>query len=366
MSRIYPNSLSKWIDTYVGTPPSDLWTMQGPGAGIPNEIGSDDLVVGAGVVLYQQPAEDGRVAVEFTTSVTTLFIADTNFGDVGPNPVSVWARCYIPDTDTWGTNRTFMGLRASSGSLNRWYLAGRGEVEVDETLKNSFGLLVQDATNPSQSTARAMHQSLFKTPPATRWFDMIIGIDLANQRMRAVLAFVDTDRGQVIVGTERSVDDFATVDDLTGSEFGFGAHSSGAAQPDSRISYGAYWSNHYHTDAEVLELILGGKTGPVVSNFAPPLGTISRQQEIRFDVTSPFGIVKQVFVSARLVAGGCVNQEIVYDGRFGLAYGNSINRIEQITNGVRIFVRRDGGWPSAPQLRIVAVDDAGGVTEVDF
>lgn len=356
MPRIYPDSLAAWQSTYVGEPASDVWTMQGAGPGEPNVIGTDDLVAGNGTVIFRQEGEDGRFAIEFTDSAAQLVIADTSFGDVGPNPISTWIRAFIPLTIPWSTNRGFVGKIPTSGALNRWYVPGRGASEAGETLRSAFALLVQDGTNPSQTTERCMHQSLF---PGPKWIDMIVRIDLANQLMAVCVAF-----DNLVISNERAVDDTTVVDDFGGGSFAVGA-SVGSAQIDSRMSYCAKWTNHYLSDTDVLELINGGQRGPIVTNVIPASGgdlavdfATARLTPVQFDVVDD---QTPVFTEVSLKYLGSNDTLVVHDGvNFRGIFASTVSTRAAITGGWRFVVLPQGGWRSSiEELSAQAVSPAG-------
>lgn len=97
---------------------------------------------------------------------------------------------------------------------------------------------------------------------------------------------------------------------------------------------------------------------PVVSGFSPPPGTtIATGDAIQFDVTDDSGAFSRIFAVARFLGVG--TDEVVHDGdAFTARYAPQSNRVP-IANGFRYTVRRYGGWPDSPQIRVYPIDGSG-------
>ncbi len=98
-------------------------------------------------------------------------------------------------------------------------------------------------------------------------------------------------------------------------------------------------------------------TPPVVLFVTPLDGNIAAGEAAVFDVTeeSDAGIFV-AFVWTILESTG--DTEVIHDGtNFTARYSFSIR--ETITGGFRYTVRRVGGWPSNPRIRVKALDQAG-------
>lgn len=96
---------------------------------------------------------------------------------------------------------------------------------------------------------------------------------------------------------------------------------------------------------------------PVVSNMVPASGTpIYPNTTIQFDVTDDSGLFTAIIVMVSFPDG---SYEVIHDSaQFAPRYRTSTNN--PITNGFTFVVRRNGGWPAAPTIKVVGVDAAGG------
>lgn len=100
-------------------------------------------------------------------------------------------------------------------------------------------------------------------------------------------------------------------------------------------------------------------TPPVVAGFVPAPGQIARTQALQFDVADNKAL-GAVTVLVRFEAVPPSTQrpyEVIYDSDgFADAYATR-STVEQLTETHwRFVVQRDGGWPSAPRLKIIASD----------
>lgn len=97
-------------------------------------------------------------------------------------------------------------------------------------------------------------------------------------------------------------------------------------------------------------------TPPVVSNFSPVAGSrlSSAAEAVAFDVTDAGGLAL-VLVSVRYPSGA---EELAHDGA-AFAPTFSLSSRAAIANGYRYTLRRRGGWPSSPTIRIFPVDTSG-------
>lgn len=88
----------------------------------------------------------------------------------------------------------------------------------------------------------------------------------------------------------------------------------------------------------------------LITNLQPPAGTaVAASGAVSFDVIDPVVEELKVFVWVVFKATGAV--ELVYDGAaFQAMY--SASQISAVTGGRRFSVRRVGGWPSTPELRV--------------
>jgi hypothetical protein len=97
---------------------------------------------------------------------------------------------------------------------------------------------------------------------------------------------------------------------------------------------------------------------PVVANFVPPPGAISRYQALQFDVTDNREVTALV-VSVRfepVPPGTNRPKEVVFDAEgFADAY-RAHSTVQTIPSGYRFSILRDGGWPSAPRIHVLASD----------
>lgn len=97
-------------------------------------------------------------------------------------------------------------------------------------------------------------------------------------------------------------------------------------------------------------------SAPVVSNPYPALGTkISADQEIGVDVTDD-GPFRRVLL---LVEYSDMPDEVAYDGAVFRPWYSSESSATGITGGLRFRVKRFGGWPSRPRLKVIPIDRAG-------
>lgn len=112
-------------------------------------------------------------------------------------------------------------------------------------------------------------------------------------------------------------------------------------------------------DGDLIAAVVGSVIAPVVANFVPALpGPIQPTQGVQFDVTvsdgTPFANL------AILIAfEGLETEEAAYDGAdFSPLYVAS-STVTGITHGLRFVLRRRGGWPANPIVKIRAVTTSG-------
>lgn len=96
---------------------------------------------------------------------------------------------------------------------------------------------------------------------------------------------------------------------------------------------------------------------PTISNMAPAPGNeISRTQLVTLDVTDD-QTLRRVLLAVKFPASG--EYEVVHDGDvFADRYITLSTRVA-VSGGWRYRLRRGAGWPSAPTLRVFAVDTSG-------
>jgi hypothetical protein len=96
-------------------------------------------------------------------------------------------------------------------------------------------------------------------------------------------------------------------------------------------------------------------TPPVVSNILPANGTpIYATTPLQFDITDT-DVFTAVIVMVSFADG---TYEVVYDSSV-FATGYASSTFSEITDGFRFVLRRRGGWPSSPTLKVIGVDAAG-------
>jgi hypothetical protein len=95
---------------------------------------------------------------------------------------------------------------------------------------------------------------------------------------------------------------------------------------------------------------------PVVSNVIPQiLSQVIGDATLQFDVTDPDGDIHDLWLYAIFTTAG--THEMIHDGENSFApYYLQSSRREAITNGWRYTLRRVGGWPESPQIRIRGFD----------
>lgn len=101
-------------------------------------------------------------------------------------------------------------------------------------------------------------------------------------------------------------------------------------------------------------------TPPTVSDFDPAPGSrlTSRSAPVSFSVTDAGGLAL-VFVTVRYPGGA---EEVAHDGgAFVGAFAGASTRVA-IVDGWRYTLRRVGGWPEAPTIRVSPIDTSGNVT----
>lgn len=97
-------------------------------------------------------------------------------------------------------------------------------------------------------------------------------------------------------------------------------------------------------------------SAPVVANPYPSPGSkVASDQEIGADVTDD-GAFRRIVVVAKFT--GYPNEE-VYDGQDFAPWYASSSTATPITGGFRFRVKRHGGWPSAPSLKFIPIDQSG-------
>jgi hypothetical protein len=100
---------------------------------------------------------------------------------------------------------------------------------------------------------------------------------------------------------------------------------------------------------------------PVVGNFSPPSGAaITAGSMLQFDVTdaNSGGAFARVIVHFQFPSLG--EWEVAHDGdSFAPMYAGGGSTREAIANGYRFKVKRSGGWPAPPVVKVFAVDAEG-------
>lgn len=97
--------------------------------------------------------------------------------------------------------------------------------------------------------------------------------------------------------------------------------------------------------------------GPVIANLSPTPGTVVGPSDpIAFRVTDAAAALGRVFVSAAFAA--LQVEEVIHDGDDFRGPYTASTRIA-VAGGWDFAVRRRGGWPASPSLRVHALDAAG-------
>jgi hypothetical protein len=104
-------------------------------------------------------------------------------------------------------------------------------------------------------------------------------------------------------------------------------------------------------------------TAPVVSNVTPASGsTIAADDSVQFDVTDAGGF-HSLMVYVRFPDSE--QYEVIHDGTQFVPRHQRDSSRTSISGGYRYVVSRFGGWPSAPQIKIQAIDSSGNASGVD-
>ncbi len=112
----------------------------------------------------------------------------------------------------------------------------------------------------------------------------------------------------------------------------------------------------------VLNLAGGSDTvAPAVTNITPPASTdLLPDDVVGFDVTDETSL-KKVIIIAKFF--GNAIWETVFDGvKFAPIYADS-SVVTVIANGFHFDTQRLSGWPSRPEILIIAFDDGGNEAE---
>lgn len=98
-------------------------------------------------------------------------------------------------------------------------------------------------------------------------------------------------------------------------------------------------------------------TAPVVSNVTPPADTeLLPADVLSFDVTDETEL-KKVIIIAKF--SGNAIWEVIHDGtRFAPIY-DAGSTVTVIANGFHFDMQRLSGWPSRPEILIIAFDGGG-------
>ncbi len=98
-------------------------------------------------------------------------------------------------------------------------------------------------------------------------------------------------------------------------------------------------------------------TAPVVTNVSPPEGTeIERTAPVFFDVTDDSGLFRRVLVAVEFPDGAV---ELAHDGDAFTPRYIALGERTPIAGGWHFRLRRTGGWPDQPTLRVFATDPGG-------
>jgi hypothetical protein len=110
--------------------------------------------------------------------------------------------------------------------------------------------------------------------------------------------------------------------------------------------------------------VLMNSARAAIADFSPTVGsTIACTDSLSFDVTDDSGDFKKILLIVRFPDG---SSEVVYGapgapGGFEPFY-STYSQVSAIANGYRFIVRRQQGWPAAPTLLPVLLDEAGSET----
>ncbi len=96
-------------------------------------------------------------------------------------------------------------------------------------------------------------------------------------------------------------------------------------------------------------------TPPAITDISPAVGTaIGKRAQISFKVTDTSGLRKTVIIAEF----GPKMKELVHDGD-SFAHPYTVSSREAVTGGFLFVISRSNGWPSAPTLKVIAIDTAG-------
>lgn len=99
--------------------------------------------------------------------------------------------------------------------------------------------------------------------------------------------------------------------------------------------------------------------GPTITTIVPPVGTtIQPEDRVEFDVVDTVSGLGFVFIIANFESSGVGCSEVVYSsGQLGPRY-LALSSVTEITDGLRFYLRRVGGWPGDVVLTITAYDSS--------
>lgn len=227
--REYPASSSEWSYVFPTIAvPTSLWTMQGAGANIDDEIGSNDLV-DTGTWLYQQAGDDGRYAVEADTITDQLRVASAAALDPdGATDMTYWVRVFMPAT---GDNPDAIFSKRSGSGLPGFeaFIDASGQVNA-----------VQDGGASGRS------DFVLGGDIRGRWVDIAYVIDRTG-----------SDEGRLETTDGTASGSLSAITSLASTQgFGLGRNDAAARSTEVGIKFGyaAAWDGTALTRAQLLEI----------------------------------------------------------------------------------------------------------------
>lgn len=317
------------------------------------------------------PAADSSIA---RADTITLHVTDeTSLASVvicaqqGSLPVETIYVEAVPKFTYWGSTRSSISggyeyvLRRDNGwqdadlTIITKAVDGQGNVTTDST---SFTVTDPPGAPTFDSFDPADESSIAKTASVS--FQVHDAMGLASVLIFATHSTGQTEAvydGSAFLPPYETLSTIAEIDDgyeVTIARTGDWPASNVTLYTTAVNNRGAVATDAYMlavTDAPAVD------TGsPSISNVTPAPGQLTATTPLGFDVTDDSGLFRRVIV---LILYSGKPAEVAYDGDAFLPYYVAGSSVASIEGGLHFSVKRAGGWPAAPRLKVIAIDRSG-------
>lgn len=354
-------------ETFAGTGAATLSVFLPAGAAAETEPSAGSAALSpfavSGVALEQEGGSGGGFLSAFTVAAAGAeqeagsgggFLSPFTTSGIGTDDPTGGGTCAMSPFATTGGGMVVLGgldLPGELCDLPAFAEASRCNDRSGELVALLAGVLLRDTTLPVISNMSGA--TISRTAPIT--FDIT---DNASHLDRVVIEATHL-TGSPEVAYDNTFKTGYTVGSSASSIFGGKTFvvTRDAGWPTGQVTLRIIardTDGNEATPTDYVFTVTNPSVGPTIANFLPAPGTpISRSTPVEFDVTDVV-LIRRVVVEANL--GGAT--ELVHDGD-GFSPGYATSSRTAISGGFHYLVARQGGWPSAPTIKVIAVDSSG-------